>query len=141
MSLFRATLLWRTKLRPQLLGYHRPSRKPPAVRHSGCPFSHAVGGALDGKELAKAFNMSYSRDIGFSQWLYVKDHVEAHRDPFGKCLIYLYRGDGILYVVDKGKLISVPIRAKQVWLFNDRQMHLWVAKKPCTMLVTNVSGT
>lgn len=123
-------------MRPEYLGtFHAQA---PKIAHNGCPFLNSVNDHETCKRLAEEFGYQLQGRHLANVWLYVKHSVQPHRDSSGKCLIYLHRGLGNLYVIDKGKLTWIRMAQGQVYQFNDRQTHLWMSDTPCTLLVANV---
>jgi len=114
------------------------SKKPPKVAHNyDNPFQIAVDDIDTCKALCIDLGLTYT-ESGPSQWLYIKKHVEPHKDGYGSCLVYLYRGEGALYVLKHGKIHEKNMKPGSVVIFDDRLTHFWLSEKPCTILVCNV---
>lgn len=123
---------------PERVGrfYIKPPR-PMRFKASENPFDHMVYGDEEAFKLASHFGYQIS-SYEAAIWLYVPKFVEPHRDMRGLCLLYLHRGEGILGVVNNGKVITHQMIAGQVIKFNDRQKHFWLSHKPCTLLACNI---
>lgn len=111
--------------------------KPPRIAGNyENPFDSMKRAPLHGKELCKEHGFIHV-NTGPTCWIYVDRGVEPHRDGGGKCLLYLHRGRGTLFVLSRGRIHNIRVSPGFVVAFNDRQEHFWLSEKPCTMLVCN----
>lgn len=110
--------------------------RAPKIAHNYDPFDKQEDGTVASKKMCDDFGLTYCSK-GPALWMYVKKHVVPHMDGWGSCLVHLYRGEGTLYVLKRGKLYEQYMKAGSVVVFNDKCKHFWMSTRPCTILVCN----
>jgi hypothetical protein len=90
----------------------------------------------------KLSNYSYS-DAGPAIWLPMILGVPLHTDKGGLCMAYCARGTGMFYTTQSYKetleVISTPVEAGDVLIFDDRLPHSFDVKRRTDLLVFNVT--